>query len=206
MKEKFPGSKATFTRGFFELVNTNLFGIHFDEDMSEMNLLDRMNLHFKGDYYFEPEFTEEEQYWVDRAANNKTFEEVYQNAIELYEYLKEEYSKEVLENIKWELGEVSDDETGTQSFTMDELEELLSEEDFQKLQEALKQGNGQQAKEIIKDTLEESNLDFAEENASRTEQEWEKSQEESREEMMNFFKRNINTSFPRKLNGFHCFK
>ena len=202
MKEKFPGSKSTFTRGFFELVNTNLFGIHFDEDMSEMNLLDRMNLHFKGDYYFEPEFTEEEQYWVDRAANNKTFEEVYQNAIELYEYLKEEYSKEVLENIKWELGEVSDDETGTQCFTMDELEELLSEEDFERLQKAIKEGNSQQAKEIIKDTLEESNLDFAEENASRTEQEWEKSQERMQRRNDEFSSREIiNTSFPKKLNA-----
>ena len=121
MKEKFPGSKSTFTRGFFELVNTNLFGIHFDEDMSEMNLLDRMNLHFKGDYYFEPKFTRVEQYWVDRAANNKTFDEVYQNAIELYEYLKEEYSKEVLENIKWELGEISDDDITEIQRTMGQI-------------------------------------------------------------------------------------
>ena len=66
--------------------------------------------------------------------------------IELYEYLKEEHSKEVLENLKWELGEVIDSETGTQSFTMEELEELLSEEDFQRLQEALKQGNDQPSK------------------------------------------------------------
>ena len=46
-------------------------GIHFDEDMSEMNLLDRMNLHFKGDYYFEPEFTEEEQNIIKKSKKYK---------------------------------------------------------------------------------------------------------------------------------------
>jgi hypothetical protein len=203
MKKKFPGSKATFTRGFFELVNTNMFGIHFDDDMSEMNLLDRMNLHFKGDYYFEPEFEEKEQYWVDRAANNKTFDEVYQNAIELYEYLKDNHTKEVLENIKWELGEISDGETGThQSWTMDELEDLLSEEDFQKLQEVLQQGNDQRSREIIKETLKDYNLDFAEENASKTEQEWEKSQERmQRKNQESSLREIINTSFSKKLNS-----
>ena len=40
-----------------------------------------MNLDsFEGDYYLSFEFTEEEQVWVDQTANNKTFEEVYQNA------------------------------------------------------------------------------------------------------------------------------
>ena len=71
-----------------------------------------MNLYFKGDYYFDCEFSEEEQYWVDRACNNSSFEEVYQNPEELYEYLKEKYSKEVLENVKYDLDDFSLNDSG----------------------------------------------------------------------------------------------
>ena len=39
------------------------------------------------------------------------------------------------------------------------------------------------AKEIIKDNLEENNLDFGEEQSSKTEQEWEKNQERMEEEI-----------------------
>src|SRR6056300_1046588 len=99
MKEKFPGAKATFIRGFFELVNKNFFGIKFQDNVNGLNLLDRMNLYFKGDYYFDCDFEDDEHYCVDRAAQNKTFEEVYQNAVELFDWIKEKYSKEVLENI-----------------------------------------------------------------------------------------------------------
>ena len=204
MKEKFPGSKATFTRGFFELVNSNLFGIHFEEDLSELNLLDRMNLFFKGDYYFKTNFSEEEQYWVDRAASNKTFEEVYQNSVDLYEYLKENYSKEVLKNIKWELGDISDINDGStyQSWTLDELEEILSEEDFQNLKKFLQENNLDEAREIIKNALEDYNLDFGSKNASKTEQAWEKNQErlQRKNKESGSYKEIVNAAFPKKLN------
>ena len=207
MKQKFPGAKATFTRGFFELVNSNLFGIHFDEDMSGMTLLDKMNLHFKGDYYFEPQFTEEEQYWVDRAASNKTFEEVEQNAKDLYEYLKEEYSKEVLENIKSEIGEFSigDGEGGEftgESYTLDELEDILPEEKFEELKEALDNHEEEKAKEIVKDALQDDNLDFGSRNASQTEQVWEKNQEKLQERLNEEYSPTIiNVAFAKKVNA-----
>ena len=49
--------------------------ISFYENIEDFNLIDKMNLYFKGDYYFDCEFSEEEQYWVDRACNNSSFEE-----------------------------------------------------------------------------------------------------------------------------------
>jgi len=183
MKAKFPGSKSTFIRGFYELINTGFFGITFSEDTESLSLIDRMNLHFKGDYYFDCEFTDEEQYWVDRAANNKTFDDVYQNAIELLDYLKKEYSKEVLEEIKINLDDIEwgeiEDGDGDMEIPLSELQELLSEEDYERLKEAIEEGNDGKAQEIIEDTIEKNGgaLDFEEKNSGLTDQNWEESQE-----------------------------
>ena len=183
MKEKFPGSKSTFIRGFYELINTGFFGISFNEDTENLSLIDRMNLHFKGDYYFDCEFTKEEQYWVDRAANNKTFDDVYQNSIELLDYLKNQYSKEVLEEIKINLndiqwGEIESGE-GDMEIPLSELQELLSEENYEKLKEAIEEKNDAKAEKIIEDAITQDGggLDFEEKNAGMTDQNWEKNQE-----------------------------
>jgi hypothetical protein len=183
MKEKFPGSRSTFIRGFYELINTGFFGISFNEDTENLSLIDRMNLHFKGDYYFDCEFTEEEQYWVDRAANNKTFDDVYQNSVELLDYLKNQYSKEVLEEIKINLndiqwGEIENGE-GDMEIPLSKLQELLSEEDYEKLKEAIEEKNDEKAGEIIRNAIDQDggNLDFEEKNVGATDQNWEKSQE-----------------------------
>ena len=211
MKDKYPGAKATFIRGFFELVNKNFFGISFYENMEDFNLIDKMNLYFKGDYYFDCEFSEEEQYWVDRASNNSTFEEVYQNAEELYEYLKEKYSKEVLENVKYDIEDFSFNDSGEYvdgaSKTMDELRELLSKEDFEKLEEALNNNDDQTAADIIKEKLEDDNLNFAENNSAKTDTNWEQSQQnfsskkEDDTRFSGYRKEPINVSLPRLVNS-----
>lgn len=211
MKEKFPGAKSTFIRGFYELVNSNLFGIHFEDDMNNTSLLDRMNLYFKGDYYFDCVFTEEEQVWVDRAAQNKSFEEVYDNAVDLLEYLKENYAKEVLEQAKvsaenFEFVDEDDFEgdgfsEDSEIMTMSELEEMLDEESFEKLQEALEERNEQKAKEIIKDNINNGLLpDFEHKHSSQTDSEWEKNQERMQSNDENKFSTFVNTNLSRYLN------
>jgi len=212
MKEKFPGAKSTFIRGFYELVNSNLFGIHFEDDMNGTSLLDRMNLYFKGDYYFDCEFTEEEQYWVDRAAQNKTFEEVYDNAVDLLEHLKENYAKEVLEKAKvnWEDVEFVDsdeyddyegDGGETEHLTMEDLENMLDEESFEKLQEALEEHNEQKAKEVIKEAINNGlQPDFEEKNSAQTDTEWEKNQERMKSSNEDKFANILNANLSRYLN------
>ena len=215
MKEKFPGAKATFIRGFFELVNEKFFGIRFEDNVNSLNLLDRMNLHFKGDYYFECDFTEEEEYWVERAAKNKTFKEVYQNAIELYEWIKDEYSKEVLENIKYTFEDYkfTDDEYDGDGIPveveMEKIKNSMSEEDFEKLQEAIDTNDKEAAADIIKKNLENEKLDFSKNNAAKTDQNWEKNQENfsdlKNENNKNIYftsyREPINVSLPRKINS-----
>ena len=212
MKEKFPGSKATFIRGFFELVNKNFFGIRFHDSTEELSLIDRMNLHFKGDYYFECEFTEEEQYWVDRAVQNKTFEEVYQNALELFEWIKKEYSKEVLENIKFNLDDLQfgdsdyDDVYGNPiQMDLDKVKESIGEEAFEELMNAIEENRKEDAENIINQNLKDDRLDFAENNSAKTDQNWEKNQEnfmKDRENQYNSFsyRHPLNLNIPRRIN------
>lgn len=208
MKEKFPGAKATFIRGFFELVNKNFFGIKFQDNVNGLTLLDRMNLHFKGDYYFDCDFEDDEQYWVDRAAQNKTFEEVYQNAVELFEWMKEKYSKEVLENIQYELDDFrmgdSDGFEDGASTTLEKLRELMNSEEFEKLQEAIESGDDKTAEDMIKEKLKDDNLDFSKNNAGETDRNWENNQKnfsDSSKEKGYFkkFREPINVSLPKKI-------
>ena len=188
MKAKFPGAKSTFIRGFYELINANLFGLHFDDDVQEMSLLDRMNLYFKGDYYFDCKFTEEEQVWVNRAANNKTFEEVYQNAIELYEHIKEEYAEKILEELeKNPNGRFTFDDfeivDGPGDFPLSEILDALPEEKREELEKALEGNDLEGAKNIIKDAVNEGQIDnFTEQEQSVSDNSWERSQERMKED------------------------
>jgi len=213
MKEKFPGAKATFIRGFFELVNKNFFGIRFHDSTEDLSLIDRMNLHFKGDYYFECEFTKEEQYWVDRAAQNKTFEEVYQNALELFEWIKKEYSKEVLENIKYNLddlqfsnSEYDDDGNQFQRMELDKVKEAIGEEAFEELMNAIDENRNKDAEDIINQNLKDDRLNFSENNAAKTDQNWEKNQENFMKDKNNeynsfTYRHPLNLNLPRRLNS-----
>lgn len=206
MKEKYPGAKSTFIRGFYELVNQNFFGINFLDDVNSFSLIDRMNLYFKGDYYFDCFFDEEEQYWVERAANNKTFDEVYQNAIELYEWLKDKYASDILESINSELqfsfGSDNGENDGGVSIDLEQLSEIMDSESFQNLMDMIDEKNDEAAKEIIKKFLKDDNLDFSEHNAAKTDNNWEKQQEnifESKFQNDKGFDEALNCSLPRLI-------
>jgi len=204
MKEKFPGSKSTFIRGFYELVNRNLFGIAFDEDTQDMCLLDRMNLHFKGDYYFDCEFSEEEQYWVDRAAQNKTFEEVQQNAIELYEWLKDKHAEELMKDVRYVHGEYDPDAEPADEYedyfddNSSDITDILSDEEIEQVKDMLDDGREEEVKKFLKNKIEENSGSFEDQESSITDNHWEKNQEKMMSE--NKYSSNpVNASFPKHL-------
>ena len=111
-----------------------------------------------------------------------------------------------MENIKSEIGEfrIGDGtgELGGESYTLDELEDILPEEKFEELKEALENHQEEKAKEIVKEALQDDNLDFGSKNASQTEQAWEKNQEKLQEKLNeNFIPTIINTAFAKKVNA-----
>ncbi len=90
MKRKYPGLSKTFYRGYAELSDEDFFSIA-DEDISEMNLADRVNLWFKiGNYVDIPIQQGKEMEILNMISVAETFTDVLIAAEELYKFCKKE--------------------------------------------------------------------------------------------------------------------
>ena len=83
-QNKYPGSVKVFRRGYRELIRNNFFET-LNIDISKINLIDRINLHYK--HHVGVPFSSEEQVWVEKANNTVTPDDVLELAKELYEYM-----------------------------------------------------------------------------------------------------------------------
>ena len=90
VQDRYPGSVAVFNRGYNDLTAKDFFGIA-DKEVSELNLIDRINLFFKKQ---KVEFTAEEKVWVKRVAETKTPEDVLNLSEELYAWMAENAPEE----------------------------------------------------------------------------------------------------------------
>ena len=90
VKEKYAGTVGVFSRGYNELVKKDFFGTS-GKDVSKLNLIDRINLFFKGNP--DAVFSDEELVWVDRTAKTKTPDDVLDLAEELYKWMEENESE-----------------------------------------------------------------------------------------------------------------
>ena len=81
MKREYPGLRKSFYEGYTDLNEQDFFGVNH-EDLTKIPFIDRINLWFKGNANIR--FSDEEQVWVDRAADTETFDQVVQLAIDLY--------------------------------------------------------------------------------------------------------------------------
>ena len=86
---KFPGLRRCFYDGYTELLNKNFFGT-LGEDVNSYNLIDRLNLHFKGGIRAGVEFSVDEETYVTRMENLTTFDEAVELARDLHDHCKEE--------------------------------------------------------------------------------------------------------------------
>jgi len=108
IKVKYPGLRRSFYQGYKELNEDDFFGLS-DKDINELNLIDKINIHYKVGSFARVNFTDEEKVYLKRCDNLTTFEEVMALAKELFEKQKEE-SKDKVE-----------------SMTQDQLNELMDE-------------------------------------------------------------------------------
>jgi len=90
VQDRYPGAVAVFNRGYNDLTAKDFFGIG-DKDVSELGLIDRINLFFKKQ---KVEFTAEEKVWVKRVAETKTPDDVLDLAEELYAWMAENAPEE----------------------------------------------------------------------------------------------------------------
>lgn len=88
MKRKYPGLARTFYNGYSELNRDDFFSIE-DEDLNELSLIDRINLHFKIGAYAQMPFDEFEQQFVEMIDGAETFQQVLSICELIHKYVKE---------------------------------------------------------------------------------------------------------------------
>ena len=81
MKQTYPGLRKSFHDGYVELWNDDFFGVKH-EDLENLPLIDRINLYFKGNRSMP--FADEEQHWIEKVDNTKSFKDVVDLANEMY--------------------------------------------------------------------------------------------------------------------------
>ena len=112
IKTKYPGLRRSFYKGYEELAFDDFFGIK-GKDLSKLNLIDKINIHFKIGSQARVQFSDEERPYIVRCNNLKSFDEVMELSIELFDRQKERTDEEL------------------ESMTQEQLEELMENFDIE---------------------------------------------------------------------------
>ena len=116
-KRKYPGLVGVFKRGYVDLIKKDFFGT-LGKDVNTYNLIDRINIFFKGGDT-NINFSDEEKVWVDRVAKVETEDEVLDLAEELYAWMSENKS-ETDNHDSGEAGEMTSPDSSDESAEGDE--------------------------------------------------------------------------------------
>lgn len=89
IKVDYPGLRRSFAAGYREFHARDLFGIK-GKAVTDLALIDRVNLQYKIGWLIEVPFTAEELPLVQRVADTRTWDEVVELSKELYEFAKKQ--------------------------------------------------------------------------------------------------------------------
>ena len=92
IKSKFPGGRRSFVEGYNDLMKRDFFGIK-ERDITDLGLIDKINLHYKVGDHLNLTFSDEESVFVDRIDKAETWKEVVKICEDLYDYAKENESE-----------------------------------------------------------------------------------------------------------------
>ena len=84
IQKKYPGIVRNYINAFEILTKDNFFGLKDKNINTDLMLIDKINMYYKSSKKLQFKFTKEEQSWVDRIDNIKTFTDVLKIAKELY--------------------------------------------------------------------------------------------------------------------------
>ena len=128
IKDKYPGGRRAFVDGYLDLIRKDFFGLN-GLDPNELNLIDRINLHFKGGSIHGIEFSEEESEFVEKVKGRRTWEDVVRVTDELYEYAKDHESETDMSDHDFTTFEMSDDDSDDDEEEMNDSMDDLSEDE-----------------------------------------------------------------------------
>lgn len=123
MKRKYPGIRKTMTLGYQELNDRDFFGVKKVQDLSTLNLIDRINLYFKAGFSCGVKFTPEEKEFVNRVEKTETVEDVVALAAEVYQYSIEHATQRKKESLKLNKEDLEDMEDMLAEASMDEQDD-----------------------------------------------------------------------------------
>jgi hypothetical protein len=92
IKRRYMGLGKTFYGAYRDLQEQDFFCLE-NEDISTMNLADRVNLYYKVGHFVDVDFNEDEQELVNEIGDIETFEQTIELAKKLYEYCKKKEEK-----------------------------------------------------------------------------------------------------------------
>ena len=93
IKYKYPGLKNSFILAYRGLYNRDFFKTQ-DEDLDELNFIDRINLHCKVGAILNITFTEEERELLHEVENTQTYKEVVELQRKIVDYMKSQIEPE----------------------------------------------------------------------------------------------------------------
>ena len=93
MKRRYAGLAKTFYRGYKELQERDFFSIQ-DQDLSTLNLADRLNIYFKVGNFIDVPFIDTDREFIELANGLETFADAIELAKLLYQYCKEQIEKQ----------------------------------------------------------------------------------------------------------------
>jgi len=129
IKTKFPGGRRSFINGYDDLMKRDFFGIK-GMDVNGLNLIDRINLHYKIGSNVTVSFSEEESVFINRIDKAQTWKDVMKICEDLYNYAKENESETDMSDHEWENMMCDDDDEGEEvEFDCEESEKSENEED-----------------------------------------------------------------------------
>jgi hypothetical protein len=108
IKIKFPGGRRSFIDGYKNLMDRDFFGVK-KIDLSELGLIDKINLHYKVGNHIDLTFSDEESVFVNRIDKAQTWADVVRICKDLYEYAKENESETDMSDHEWDESMMEDD-------------------------------------------------------------------------------------------------
>ena len=167
IQEKYLGSVKVFKKAYTELLEKDFFNIN-GKDLSKLNLIDRINMHYKN--VPNVPFDDNELEWVEKANKTKTVDDVLNLAVELQEWMyNQEKDTESDEMFKMDLpfdmkeseDEPEDEKEENKSSNMESQDTDDTEESED---EGSDSGNGTSKEDDKKNTEELEDKGFAKSN------------------------------------------
>ena len=128
MKRRYQGLPKTFYRGYRDLDAQDFFQA---SDAYKLNLIDRINLHFKIGNFRNIPFSSEEQVFVDETGNAETFQEACDVALKIFKYMKETLEEQQTQEVPVPKGAPTDGGQGEMIPSDEKSDAPVDQEKFQ---------------------------------------------------------------------------